>query len=306
MAIKEKFIKTTRFLIPFIITLVIIFFLFSKINYQETIAIFSKTDKPLIILAILIIFLTMPVSALRWKTLIKSAGYEVSYKTVFINFLSNVPFAKIIPANIGDLGRAVHLKKEVPISVNMGIILLENFLDILILIIFMLISGLIFKIKTAAIISLIALFFIALIIILSFFALKINLFNEKWKEKITNFIKILADLPKKPFLFYSSIVYSILSCALILICFKIIFYALNINVPFLYIFANQPTIIFLGLAPITISGIGIRESMMLIAYQSIAASPIILTAGLIYSFSAAILLPLICLPLLFIKLWKIN
>ncbi len=258
-------------------------------------AIFSKTNKPLIILAILISFSTLPILAFRWKTIIKSAGYEISYKTVFLNYLSNIPFAKIIPANIGDFGRAIHLKKEIPISASLGIVLLENFLDVSILIIFMLMGGLFFKIKIATIMGSLALSFIILILILSYLVSKNNFLN---------FLSPLTNLIKKPSLFYSSIIYSVLSWILILICFKIIFSALNINMPLLYIFANQPAIIFIGLLPITISGIGIRESMMLIAYKGIAASPVILTAGLIYSFSVAILLPLICLPFLFMKLSK--
>jgi uncharacterized membrane protein YbhN (UPF0104 family) len=72
------FFRIIKFLIPLLVTLLILSFLFSKINYKETERVFAQSNKPLLLLAVLIFFLPSLISALRWKTLMNLAGLEIN------------------------------------------------------------------------------------------------------------------------------------------------------------------------------------------------------------------------------------
>jgi uncharacterized membrane protein YbhN (UPF0104 family) len=62
------------------------------------------------------------------------------------------------------------------------------------------------------------------------------------------------------------------------------------------IFSIQPIVNFICLLPITIAGIGTRESAMLFFYNGLAENSQILSVALLYSFIVSIVIPLACLP----------
>lgn len=288
-----------RILIPLIITLLILFFLFSKIDYNEVGRIFAQSNKFTLLLATLVFFLSPLISALRWKTIIKLMNCDIAYKTVLSAYLANIPIAKMSPLNSGDFARALYLKNKISISKNLGIIFLENLLDLMLVSFLTLVGGLILKIKIAIILGL-AVFLLSLGFFIFTPKVKLNI-KEEWKIKLANFSDVFRNLIKKPISFFLIIFYTFLSWSTVLICFKILFYSLGLKIPFLYIVAAQPIAILFGLMPITISGVGARESVMAFLYYYLASPSSIMAVGLIYSFLVAILLPLLCLPLLFIK-----
>jgi hypothetical protein len=83
----------------------------------------------------------------------KIAGSDISYKTVLGTYLANIPVSKMSPLNSGDFARAFYFKDKILISKNMGVIFLENLLDFMIVSFFVLLGGLILKIKIAMIIG---------------------------------------------------------------------------------------------------------------------------------------------------------
>jgi len=130
--------------------------------------------------------------------------------------------------------------------------------------------------------------------------------NQRWAERLTNFNRAFETLLKNPRSFLLIGFYSLLAWLVVLICFKIFFYAYGADISFLYLVSAQPIIIFLGLLPVTVSGIGIRESAMLYFYHDIVSNSAILVAGLSYSFLAAVFLPILCLPFSMSQFHKIK
>ncbi len=294
-----------KFLLPFFVTFVILFLIFSRIDYGEIEKVFVKSDKGVILLAIAVFFLNLLVPALRWKSIMKLMGYNIEYKTVLKNYLANIPLAKVSPLNSGDLARAFYLKDEMPIGKNIGVVFLENCVDILTLALLTMVSGLLLKIKVAIIAgTVIFLPTLLFVLLLPFLAKKLPLKSEKWKKRLTDLTSAVTLL-KKPCSVFLIGFYTFLMWFMALICFKIIFYAYGINLSFAEVLARQPIAIFFGLLPITISGVGIRESTMLFLYRNLAAAPVILATGLTYSFLTIVALPLLCLPLLFSTMSKI-
>jgi len=232
----------------------------------------------------------------------KLLGFDLNYKTVLGAYLSNIPISKVSPLNSGDFARSLYFKNEVPISKNMGVVFLENMLDFMLISFFVLLGGLILKIKLAIIIGA-AVFLLNLAFLIFIPRVKLNI-GEKWKNKLANFSDVFRIFLKSPGTFFLIVFYTLLSWSITLICFKILFYSFNLNIPFLYIISAQPIVVLFGLIPITISGVGVRESIMAVLYKQFAVTSSIVAVGLSYSFLAVILLPLLCLPFLFKHLWK--
>lgn len=298
--------KNLKFLLPLFITFVILFLIFSKIDYGEIEKVLGKSDKSLILLAVTVFFLNLLVPAARWKSIMKLMGYNIEYKTVLKSYLANMPLAKISPLNSGDVVRAFYLKSDMPVDKNISVVFLENCVDILALALLAMTSGLLLKIKMTIIAGgVISLSVFLLMFFLPFLAKKLPLKNEKWKNRLTDLTSALTLL-KKPYPVFLIGFYTFLLWFIALVCFEIIFHAYGANISFAEVLARQPVAIFLGLLPITISGVGIRESSMLFLYHDFLAAPIILATGLTYSFLAAVVLPLLCLPLLFSTIIKLK
>ena len=152
-------------------------------------------------------------------------------------------------------------------------------------------------------------FFISLLIIFGiiiFFTVlpRVNFnFGQRWNELIKNFFHFFNILRNNPRYLYLLSFVALANWLLIIIGIKGLFLAFQISIPILQIITIEPIVIFIGLIPISIAGIGTRESAMLVLFSKFAPAPTILTVGLIYSFVTQIFTPALCLPLVY-SAWK--
>ena len=75
-----------------------------------------------------------------------------------------------------------------------------------------------------------------------------------------------------------------------------LFFALGSNISFIYIVAAFPLSIFVGLIPITLAGMGTRDSAIIYFFAHLAGPSTCLAMGLLYSFFGYFLLALFGLP----------
>lgn len=285
-----------KILLPFIATSVIFLIIFRSFNYREIFDTIKSADIKLLITA-LIIFLSTPfILAQRWNIILRAQNIKIGYQKILKFYLGSVPISKISPSNSGDLTRAFYLKNKLTLSGNIGIIVLENLFDILSLLLLVLLGSFLLK---SAIIAVISLIFILTILGFIIYGPKIKISNEKWRIRTDNFFLTKKIAINNPRLLLVLLAFSLIPWLIIIICIKLLFLAFAVNLPFHIILATQPIVIFLGLLPITFSGVGVRESAMLFLYSTFANDSVVLSVGLIYSISAAIILPLLCLPFLF-------
>jgi len=299
--------KKTKNLIKLIlilsITALIFYLIFQKIDYISLKNIFLEINLfyiPLILGLVLLIPIT---SSKKWQSILSAMNYQISFKESFYIIMGALPISVSTPARSGDLIRSYYLKNKIPIGKTMGAVFVERIIDILILATFSLLGGLFFKNLLFIFIPI----FVFLSIGISFFIIhKIKfLFNLKWQERINQFLyisKIFFKNPKKiiPILFYSTILWSI-----IILETKMLFLALGVNIPIIYIFAAFPLSIFIGLIPITLAGMGTRDSAIIYFFAHLASPSICLAMGLLYSFFGYFLLAILGLPFMK-KCFRIN
>ncbi|MBD3311250.1 MAG: flippase-like domain-containing protein [Candidatus Magasanikbacteria bacterium] len=291
-------IKKISVFIPFLITGLIIYLLFSNFDIGQTVRIIQTGSKFFLFLSIFFIFLTTLVLALRWKIMLGLCGHKDSYNNILKKYLASVPFSKTTPSNSGDFIRAVYTKNKIGLTKGSGIVFMENLLDIYVLTFFALFGSLI---KGMLGIFLIIFFIVVLSFFLLFILNKINLsklrLNNKFKQKIQSFFSIFREFKKNSISFFLKILILTSSAWILVIgSFVCLFIAFGIDVPFFEVVFLQPIIIFLGLLPITVSGVGIRESAIIFFYAGYGSAASLMAVGLSYSCFSAIILPLLYLP----------
>ncbi len=141
-SLKENLIKK-RTLLSFVIAFIIMYFLFTKININEAIAIIKTTNLFYYFIAFIMYYLSFPIRGLRWKKLLENVGFKKNTKDLteilFVSFFVNC----IVPAKLGDLYRGYLLKKNYGVSGSMaiGTIFMERIFDLIMLVILLGISS---------------------------------------------------------------------------------------------------------------------------------------------------------------------
>ncbi|MCK5060991.1 flippase-like domain-containing protein [Candidatus Parcubacteria bacterium] len=296
----QKFVK---FILPLGITALLLSYLINKIDIKYLLSVQAEINWLLLITAsIILIFFTALVFALRWQQSLKIIDYNITIIKAFVLAFASFPVSKLTPLNSGDLVRAYFLKDKIPITKNSGAIALERMIDFLVLAILAIIGGIITqKIYSIGIGALVIIVIISIIIM----SQKIKLKKEsKIKDKINNFLFVFKNTKNKRKNLIALFLFTILLWFGIIIYIKIVFLLFGYKVPIFLILAYQPIVVFLALVPITLSGIGSRETAMLFIYSGLAPDTAILFTGFAYSLVSVILLSILGLPFLYFAIKK--
>ena len=141
---KNNFKKISNTIFPILIGLFFIYLTLEdtdKVIRQEIINNFKKVDYTIILISISMAIMSHIIRAIRWKTMLKPLSYNPKtvnlILSVFISYLSNLA----IPRS-GEVLRATVLSKyeNIPFSKGFGTIIIERFIDLIILFIIIIIA----------------------------------------------------------------------------------------------------------------------------------------------------------------------
>ncbi len=266
--------KTLFFLLRLFITLGLLYYIYRKIDLKLIKNILSTSNYPLFITAISIFILSNITGAVQWYFLLRSqkiTGLSFFY-TIKIHLLSAF-FNNFLPTNVGgDVVKVYKLiKMNYPKNIIFSSILWDRFMNIIILILFSLIAGiLIFKKK----IIFFGLLLFILIILLAFILIKkynAGKFILKIVRKIKNKnIKYFMEeflISFKIYLQRSSYILLFYITSLITQFLKVYFAVfivkamapIGLNLNLAEIFFICPVTGIVAILPISINGLGIRE-----------------------------------------------
>lgn len=148
-----EWLRKPRTLISFALAIAIIAFVITgiDINLRETWAQIRKANPWLYLVAFFMFYLTFPLRAVRWRILLRSAGFPVdegrqSWASIgaLTQYLGLSWFANcVVPAKLGDAYRGYLLKHNgnVSLSRSLGTIFAERLLDMIVLFALLLGSG---------------------------------------------------------------------------------------------------------------------------------------------------------------------
>ncbi len=302
----EKNIKIIKHTFVLFLTIIIFIFLFSKINLFELISIFKHINLIFLSLAIFISFFNnIFLTANIWKHILKYLGCGISLKEAVFVRMASYSFKVLFPMKSGELVKALYLKKQknFPLKKGFASILFDIILGMCALLSLAFVGVIFLKINLVNIPFIIITGLIFSFII--FFCLKVTknfIFPivKKVHIKFYNTLKWLfaferIDSKKQSYF----ILYAFLIQLIVLANYYILSIALNLNIPFSRIILFFPLIVIISLVPITISGLGIRESLIILFFSEFASFQSLLSFGILISFVEYILPALV--GLLFVK-----
>lgn len=277
------------------ITVLIFYLLFTKIDFYSVVSVLLSSNPPWLVIALILSLSSVTISAKRWQTLLKKLGYNFQYKECFYLILGTLPLTSITPLKMGDAIKAYYLKGKIPSIKTIGAVVTERTFDILCLTLFSLIGMIFYKKYELASIVFIILVCIAVIFILAHFTFRLPIKNS-WNERIQSLLLLLRLLTRHKTAFCLVFFYSLLIWFISIAQTLTFFYAVGINVPFLFTIANIPIAIFIGLIPITLGGMGTRDAAIIFLFSDFATPEKLLGAGILFSIFRYWLLSLLGLP----------
>jgi hypothetical protein len=291
--------KSIKFIFFIAFTILFFYLIFKNLNIASLKEILININWYYLAVATLIILLTSLISARKWQVILKAIDHNIKFTDSFNIIMATYPVSATTPAKAGDLIKAHYLKNSIPSSQIIGAVVTERLIDIVVLSLYSLVGAIILKNQLILIIALSIIFLIPLLLI-TINKIKIPFLN--WQNRINNFSLVSKVFFKKPQKLLPVIFYSLMLWLFLIISVKVLFLSFGINIPFLYMITAFPMAVFIGLIPITIAGMGTRDSAIIYLFSFWAGPSICLGVGLLYSLIAYWLLALLGLPFMKKKL----
>jgi uncharacterized protein (TIRG00374 family) len=301
MTIDLKTNNGVKFFFIIAITIVIFFLIFQKINFNEVISIVISANKFYILLSIIPLGVSLFFNAIRWRSVLSAMGYEITLKECFVLFMAAIPFSSITPSKSGDIVRAYYLKNKIPITHTVGSVITERIFDLAVLLFFSLIGIYFSGAQEFALIIIFFMFLLGMFMILTYNVSKLPI-SETWSLKIQSFFISVKDLIENRRKLLSVIVSSFSIWILAILQTMLLFSALSITVPPMYIIGTLPIAIVIGMIPVTLGGMGTRDAAIIMLFSGYATSSQLLAVALLFSLFRYWLLAIVGLPFMRIAL----
>ena len=194
----------------------------------------------------------------------------------------------------GDYLRAMYLRDVLPVGLGAGSVMAEALLDLTAVGLSAAVGGLVLGRGVVAAAGAAA----AALGVGSFWLLGSPLATRslaRW-PKIVGLAEAFAALRRKPASLLGAAGLTLLAWLPTVFGVWIALAAVAAPVNLAYVFAVQPIVTLVSFLLITVSGIGARETSMLVLYAGHASAAGVAAIGLLYSAVSAVIMPLICLP----------
>ncbi|MFH0762799.1 MAG: lysylphosphatidylglycerol synthase transmembrane domain-containing protein [Candidatus Omnitrophota bacterium] len=256
------------------ISVILLIFLFHKVDTKNLLEYLKNADKLLLFFAFCISLISYVLAILRWEMLLKAAKIYLPLKRVIISFAGGVFFNLFLPSTIGgDLMRSIdlsaHTKRPREVIATVLLDRLSGYVGLVILILLAVSFGWRLIQDTTV------LFAVAVITGVLIVALVI-LFNKFLYEKINKllhspnsgkFRELIKDLHQEIHIFrhhkkliINNLILSLLIQLILPITCFIIALSLGVRLNIIYFLVFVPIIAAITLLPISIGGLGLRDA----------------------------------------------
>jgi len=267
-------------------------------------------------LAALFSFPVLLIKGFCWNYIKKIQNIHYNLRDSFLMYGAGLYIGGITPGRVGEISRALYLKRDGhSFGKSMVSLVLDRLSDIIFLLILLLFGSLfVFDFSYQQILIFITIIF--LLFFLFFIYLKLNItknflrklfyffipikYQKSWKINFRNFV---SDI--KIYKFRNYLIVFLLTVLSWFFCYIQIFITARsagiVNVPFLYLSVVFAIISFINLIPVSILGIGTRETTLIFFL-----SPFLILKEQIIVFSSLILLIYLFTVLIGLICWLIK
>lgn len=275
--------KSRNIVLKGFVTATLIFYLIYQIDFEEALNILRKSNPIYILLSFFLINLGIFISSYKWYLLLRGKGIEYSYLRLNTAYYIGSFFNNFLPSIIGgDFIKSKLISKKEDFHLIMSSTIVERYLGVLATLVFVFVSYFIvlsrvnFPIEAMIIAILISFAAIAFPIILIY------------GSRLSNVKKLIQYLPKNTYKVlekYFIALKEFKKNILIGFCLSIVFHlvrlliyytvcmflSVEVDIFFLAFAMSVNTIILMF--PISINGIGVRESVFVVILGQIGVNP---------------------------------
>lgn len=279
-----------------IFTVLIFYIIFTRIDAGSVIKILSNVNPLYLLLSILILGVIVLLSVRRWQIILRTTGYSLSFQRSFYILMAAFPLTSITPAKSGDVIKAYYLRDDIPMSKTIGTVLAERMFDLFSLLLISIIGNMFYP-QEKILIFMVPIFFLLIILfVISGRNFRIPFIKDSWCDQLQSMMLSIRTIVNNKKTFFTILVISVALWFLAMIQIMLFFYALDINVPFIFAMANVPIAIFVGFVPITLGGMGTRDAMIIMLFAEYAKPDKLLGVGILFSTFRYWILSLIGIP----------
>lgn len=292
--------KRLRTLISIGITIAIFIIIFGKIDVNELKYHFLHINIRYFLISMILFLPIVFTNAERWR-IILSKSCNINRKEAIKLTLSGLTFSAITPSRLGDLTKAYFIKDHLNLKRGFGSVFFEKSMDLFSLCVFSLagvvLSGTLSRVSAPVLIfslvtiSIVSIFFVIDFSNIKFFNWILDFLSRK--EKIGNVTTelhtFISEIKKDRRILFLIISSSLLLWFLNLIQIYFFFLCFAYFPDIELVLGLVPIAIMVGMIPITIAGMGTRDSALIVLFAGYAPSSLILGVGILCSLRYGIL-----------------
>lgn len=264
------------------ISIILLIFLFKQVDKRVLFEIIKGADKWLLFLSFLIFSGIYILCLLRWEMLLKSARIYLPLKRVIISYCGGIFFSLFLPSTIGgDFMRSVdlgmHTQKPRQVVATVLLDRLSGYIGVVLLVLPATVLGFRFIKDTPSVFiscAVLVLILIAILLVLfnSFIYTKVNnLFKRAGRltEAIRNLHEELHNFKQHKKMIIYNIIFSIIIQSITPVSFYFLVLSLGMKLPFIYFIIFVPIIGAITLLPISLGGLGLRDTATIFFFTKI-------------------------------------
>ncbi|WP_299442070.1 lysylphosphatidylglycerol synthase transmembrane domain-containing protein [uncultured Aquimarina sp.] len=249
--------------------IILLFYLIYKVGWRETFASISKISFIHVLVAVLILWIAFYLKSIRWRIISNSYGIPLGRYRALKVFFIGLFLANITPGRLGDFGRLLYIKDDLPTQkIGWSSLIMDRLFDLICLLLFSLLAVIYYQFsfyilklpKEYGGIILSLLGGVVFFLILFRYRKKFVKIVKPWQEAFTS--HDLGWLKSA-----QSFVITCFSMVLIYGVFNYIAWAMGIEIDHLGLFLGTFILGILSLLPITVLGIGVRETSLVLIFQ---------------------------------------
>ncbi|MBW1297154.1 lysylphosphatidylglycerol synthase transmembrane domain-containing protein [Aquimarina litoralis] len=244
-------------------------FLIYRVGWEETLLSIKKVSIIHIIVGLIILWLAFFIKSIRWRIISSSYGIKFgTFKAVKVFFIG-LFLGNITPGKLGDFGRLLYIKDDLPSQkIGWSSLIMDRLFDLLCLSFFSFLALIYYQfvfhiLKLPKEYGLIILWLILGVI----FFFIIFRYRGKFKSKIKPWWNAFNSHDLGVIKSFLSIALTVFSMILIYGVFNFIAWAMEIDIDNVGLFLGTFILGILSLLPITVLGIGVRETSLVLIFQ---------------------------------------
>lgn len=262
----------------------ILIFLFRRIGLERIIEVLAGINKPVLILASLLILFAYIIGFFRWKMLLEGADLNLSRSLILrsfcIGFFSNLFFPSTIGADLfrsADLSFASHRPRQVVASVVLD--RLSGYAALTVVALGALLLG-------YRLVKEMAVFFALGVIAVLLAGILTILFNNFAFSKVSKFLSFFGragealsslhceiyKFREKKKIISISFLYSLVMQLIVPLSFYLLSLALGTKISLIYFFIFVPIIAAISVLPVSMAGLGLREASSMFFFTTAGMS----------------------------------